>query len=52
MSKITYFKRINLYNDRKNGISFTSLKSKYGINKSGVEYIVRLIDKHVLMFLK
>mgnify|MGYP004532784993 FL=1 len=27
-------------------MSFPSIKSKYGINKSGVEYLVRLIDKH------
>ena len=46
MTKISYEERINLYYDRKNGMSFTSLKSKYGINKSGVEYLVRLIDKH------
>ena len=46
MAKINYEERINLYYDRKNGMSFTSLKSKYGINKSGVEYLVRLIDKH------
>lgn len=42
MTKISYEERINLYYDR----SFPSLKSKYGINKSGVEYLVRLIDKH------
>ena len=46
MTKISYEERINLYYDRKNGMSFPSLKSKYGINKSGVEYFVRLIDKH------
>jgi transposase len=46
MTKISYEERINLYYDRKNGMSFTSLKSKYSINKSEVEYIVRLIDKH------
>ena len=27
-------------------MSFPSIESKYGINKSGVEYLVRLIDKH------
>lgn len=27
-------------------MSFPSIKSKYGINKSGVEYLVILIDKH------
>ena len=46
MNKISYEERINLYYDRKNGMSFPSIKSKYGINKSGVEYLVRLIDKH------
>ena len=46
MTKISYEERINLYYDRKNGMSFPSLKSKYGINKSGIEYLVRLIDKH------
>ena len=46
MTKISYEERINLYYARKNGMSFPSSKSKYGINKSGVEYFVRLIDKH------
>ena len=46
MSKLSYEERINLYYDRKNSMSFPSIKSKYGINKSGVEYLVRLIDKH------
>ena len=46
MTKISYEERINLYYNRKNGMSFSSIKSKYGINKSGVEYFVRLIDKH------
>lgn len=46
MSKLSYDERINLYYDRKNGMPFPSIKSKYGINKSGVEYLVRLIDKH------
>ena len=27
-------------------MTFPFIKSKYGINKSGVEYLVRLIDKH------
>ena len=46
MTKISYEEKINLYYYRKNGMSFPSIKSKYGINKSGVEYLVRLIDKH------
>lgn len=46
MTKISYEESVNLYYDRKNGMSFPFIKSKYGINKSGVEYLVRLIDKH------
>ena len=42
MTKISYEERINLYYDRKNDMSFPSIKSKYSINKS----LVRLIDKH------
>lgn len=45
MTKISYEERINLYYDRKNGMSFPSIESKYGINKTGVEYLVGLIDK-------
>ena len=33
-------------------MSFLSLKSKYGINKSEVEYLVRLINKHWFDILK
>ena len=44
MSKICYEERISLYYDKKNGMSFPPLKSKYGIIKSGVEYLVRLIE--------
>ena len=46
MSKLTYEDKINLYNDRKNGMSISSLSSKYGIRQDGIKYIVRLIDKH------
>lgn len=45
MTKISYEERINLCYDRKNGMSFPSIESKYGINKTGVEYLVGLIDK-------
>ncbi len=47
MTKISYEERINLYYDRKNGMFFTSLKPKYGINKFGVEYLVRLIHSQI-----
>ena len=46
MAKLSYEDKINLYNDRKNGMSISSLCSKYKINHAIVEYLVRLIDKH------
>ncbi len=46
MSKLTYEDKINLYNDRKKGLTISMLVSKYNIRHEGVEYLVRLIDKH------
>ena len=46
MSKLSYEDKISLYKDRKNGMSISSLVSKYGIRHEGVEYLIRLIDKH------
>lgn len=46
MSKLTYEDKINLYNDRKSGLSISSLVTKYNIRHEVVEYLIRLIDKH------
>ncbi len=46
MSKLTYEDKINLYNDRKEGLSVNSISKKYGIRKSGINYLVKLIDIH------
>lgn len=46
MSKLKIDEIINLYNERKNGTSISSLCSKYNICDTRVEYLVRLIDKH------
>ena len=52
MSKLNYEDKIDLYNDRKNGMSINSLVSKYGIRHEGIEYLIRLIDKHGFNILK
>jgi transposase len=52
MSKLTYEDKINLYKDRKNGLTIPKLVSKYNIRHEGVEYLIRLIDKHGLDILK
>ena len=52
MSKLSYDDKINLYSDRKNGMSINSLVSKYDVRHEVVEYLIRLIDKHGLNILK
>ena len=52
MSKLTYEDKINLYNDRKSGLTIPSLVTKYNIRHEGVEYLIRLIDKHGLDILR
>ena len=56
MSKLTYEDKINLYNDKKKGMSIGSLSNKYKVRKynirhESVEYLLRLIVKHGLDFL-
>lgn len=46
MSKLNYEDKINIYNDRKNGLSVSSLMTKYGVRKTTIQYLIRLIDKH------
>ena len=46
MSKLTYEDKINLYNDRKKGLTIPTLVSKYNVRHEIIEYLIRLIDKH------
>jgi len=46
MSKLSYEDKINLYNDKKLGMSISSISKKYNIDTTRVKYIVSLIDKH------
>ena len=52
MSKLSYEDKINLYNDRKNGMSVGSLTIKYNVRKCVIDYMVSLIDKHGLDILR
>ena len=52
MSKLSYEDKINLYNDRKSGMSVGSLSIKYNVRKCVVNYMVSLIDKHGLNILR
>ena len=46
MSKLSYDEKIQLYQDRKNGMSKSSLSKKYNIRIHGVQYLCCLIDIH------
>ena len=46
MGKLSYEDKINLYKDKKSGLSTSSVSKKYGIRTSGVSYLVKLIDIH------
>ena len=46
MGKLSYEDKINLFNDYKKGISISSLSKKYNKRKSGITYLIRLINIH------
>ena len=46
MSKLTYEDKLNLYNDKKKGMSIGSLSNKYKVRKCVINYLTALIDKH------
>ena len=52
MTKLTYEDKINLYNERKQGMSVGSLSIKYNVRKCFIDYLVSLIDKHGLDILR
>ena len=52
MSKLSYEDKINLYNDRKSGITISNLCLKYNVRHEVVEYLIRLIDMHGFDILK
>ncbi len=52
MSKLSYEDKINIYRDKKNGMSIGSLSSKYKVRKNVITYLTSLIDKHGLDILR
>ena len=52
MSKLTYEDKINLYNDKKNGMSIDSLSNKYKVRNCLINYLTALIDKHGIDILR
>ena len=46
MSKLTYEDKINMYSDKKNGMSIIQISNKYKVRETTVKYIYRLIEVH------
>jgi len=46
MSKLSYEDKINIYQERKKGITTKNISKKYGVRINVIEYLVRLVDKH------
>ena len=46
MSKLSYEEKVELYNEKKNGVTIPTLVSKYGLAKHNIWYLIYLIDKH------
>ena len=44
--KLTYEDKVQIYELRKQGISFKRLSEKYGMNLSNLDYLIRLIDRY------
>lgn len=52
MGKLSYREKVKIYQARKMGIPYATIKMKFGINTSNAQYIVKLVDKHGLSILK
>ena len=52
MAKLTYEDKINIYIDKKGGMSIGSLSNKYKVNKNIINYLTALIDKHGIDILR
>ena len=52
MSKLTYKDKINIYNDRKVGLSIQSLANKYSMTTKNIQYMLCLSEKHGINILK
>ena len=46
MSKLSYEDKINIYNNKKEGMSIKVLSKKYDVRDNVIKYLVRVIDKH------
>ena len=50
--KLTYGDKVQIYELRKQGESFKQLSNQFGVNVSGLKYMVKLIDRYVINIVK
>ena len=50
--KLTYEDKVQIYELRKQGESFKRLSSQFGVNVSGLKYMVKLIDRYGINIVK
>ena len=50
--KLTYEDKVQIYKLRKQGYSIEKLSNKFGINNSNLRYMIKLIDRYGMEFVK
>ncbi len=50
--KLTYEDKVRIYELRKQGISLKQLSEKYEINLSNIKYLIRLLNRYGIEFVK
>ena len=50
--KLTYEDKVQIYELRKQGYSLEKLSNKFGINNSNLRYMIKLIDRYGIEFVK
>ncbi|VQW68528.1 degenerate transposase (Orf1) [Streptococcus pneumoniae] len=50
--KLTYDDKVQIYELRKQGQSFKQLSKRFGVDVSGLKYMVKLIDRYGIEFVK
>ncbi|WNS72065.1 IS3 family transposase [Streptococcus sp. DTU_2020_1001019_1_SI_AUS_MUR_006] len=50
--KLTYDDKVQIYELRKQGYSIEKLSNKFGINNSNIRYMIKLIDRYGIEFVK
>ena len=50
--KLTYDDKVQIYELRKQGYSLEKLSNKFGINNSNIRYMIKLIDRYGIEFVR